>query len=68
MRTYQMLSFTLDFLTLGHRNGVVFNIAKFVFCQVNVEFAGLSITADGVAPSKLNQCFQLLQTFPHLLP
>ena len=43
---------TFDFLTLGHKNGIVFNIPKFSFCQVETEFAGLSMTAKGVAPSK----------------
>ena len=43
---------TFDFLTLGHMNGIVFNIPKFVFCELETEFAGLSMTAEGVAPSK----------------
>ena len=43
---------TFDFLTLGFLNGIVFNIPKFTFCQYEVEFAGLRITKDGVAPSK----------------
>ena len=43
---------TFDYLVLGYQNGIVFNIPKFTFCEINVEFAGLSITAQGVAPAK----------------
>ena len=43
---------TFDFLTLGFLNGIVFNIPKFTFCEMEVEFAGLRITAEGVAPAK----------------
>ena len=43
---------TFDFLCLAYQNGVVLNITKFQFCQLDVEFAGLLITSKGVAPSK----------------
>ena len=43
---------TFDYLTLVYQKGVVLNINKFVFCEIDVEFAGLSLTSKGVAPSK----------------
>ena len=43
---------TFDFLSLAHKNGVVLNISKFQFCEMEVDFAGLRITSKGVAPSK----------------
>ena len=43
---------TFDFLSLGYQNGIVFNVSKFVFCELEVEFAGLRLTAEGVAPAK----------------
>lgn len=42
---------TFDYLALGYRSGVVFNIPKFEFCQMDVQFAGLKMTRTGVAPS-----------------
>ena len=43
---------TFDYLTLGAKNGIVFNKGKFQFCQEDVNFGGLRLTADGVAPSQ----------------
>ena len=43
---------TWDYLTLCANNGIVLNIAKFKFCRDTVEFAGLSITPTGPAPSE----------------
>ena len=42
---------TWDFLTLISNNGIVANASKFQFCQDTVEFAGLTVTPAGVAPS-----------------
>ena len=40
-----------EYLTLCARNGVVVNAKKFRFCQDTIDFAGLTITPTGVAPS-----------------
>ena len=42
-----------EFLTICAKNGVVLNKDKFQFCSSQVDFAGLTITASGVAPSTL---------------
>ena len=41
-------------LSISHSasNGVVFNPKKFHFAQKEVEFAGFSITEEGIKPSK----------------
>ena len=43
---------TFDFLSLAYQKGVVFNVIKFVFCEIDTEFAGLKLTSKGVAPSE----------------
>ena len=53
---------TFDYLELGFKNGVVFNIPKFEFCQINVQFAGLNMTKTGVAPS--HSMLSAIQEFP----
>ena len=40
-----------DCLTLCANNGVVVNALKFQLCKDTVEFAGLTITPNGVFPS-----------------
>ena len=47
---------TWDYLTLCANNGIVANLKKFQFCEDTVEFAGLSITPNGVAPSEKTLC------------
>ena len=42
---------TFDYLKLCGDNGMTFNEEKFQFCQLEVEFAGFKVTADGVKPS-----------------
>ena len=53
---------TFDFLALGYTNGIVFNIPKFGFCEVETNFAGLRLTAQGVAPAK--SMLRAIEDFP----
>ena len=53
---------TFDYLTLGAQNGIVFNKSKFQFCQENVDFGGLRLTPDGIAPSAT--MLMAIQDFP----
>ena len=53
---------TWDFLTLLAKNGIVASAPKFQFCQENAEFAGLTITNDGVAPSE--SMLESIKNFP----
>ena len=41
-----------DFLQLYADNGIVINPSKFRFCRQTVEFAGLKIAPNGIAPSE----------------
>jgi len=41
-----------DFLTFCTENGIVLIVDKFQFCQNVVDFAGLQLTEDGIAPSQ----------------
>ena len=43
---------TWDYLTLCAENGIVVNKKKFQFCEQTVEFAGVTITPNGVVPSQ----------------
>ena len=40
-----------DFLEVCAKNGIVINESKLQFCQEHVDFAGLSVTSQGVQPS-----------------
>ncbi len=40
-----------DLLTVCAKNGIVVNESKFQFCALEVDFAGLTISVDGVKPS-----------------
>ena len=51
-----------DYLTLCAENGIVINVAKFKFCRARVDFAGLSITPTGTAPSE--KILSVIQDFP----
>ena len=51
-----------EFLTICAKNGVVLNKDKFQFCSSQVDFAGLTITASGVAPS--SRMLSAIQDFP----
>ena len=42
---------TMDFIKHCADNGVVFNPKKFTFGQDEVEFAGYTVTKDGIKPS-----------------
>ena len=39
-------------LTLYHTKIILFNKSKFQFCQDTVNFAGLTITSNGITPSE----------------
>ena len=43
---------TWDYLTLCAEKGIVVSDTKFQFCRDTVEFAGLTITSSGIAPSQ----------------
>ena len=51
-----------DFLSFCAENGIVLSKKKFKFCQDNIDFAGLRILQDGVAPS--NKILQAIEEFP----
>ena len=51
-----------DFLTLLAENGIVASAPKFQFCQENVDFAGLTITKEGVTPSE--SMLESIKNFP----
>ena len=51
-----------DFLVLCYQNGIVFNLSKFVFCDLETEYAGLNLTANGVAPSQ--SMLRAIEDFP----
>jgi len=53
---------TWDFLTLCALKGIVANDKKFQFCRDSVEFAGLNVTSNGVAPS--NTILSSISGFP----
>ena len=53
---------TWEYLTLCVNNGIVANLKKFQFCEDTVEFAGLSITPSGVAPSE--KILSAIRNFP----
>ena len=53
---------TWDFLTLIASKGIVANVEKFQFCQDIVEFAGLTITSNGVTPS--DNMLSAIKNFP----
>ena len=42
----------MDYLTLCSENGITINEDKIQFCQDKVEFARLTISNDGITPSK----------------
>ena len=51
-----------DYLTLLANNGIVANAVKFEFCQKNVDFAGLTLTANGITPS--TSILSAIENFP----
>ena len=53
---------TWDYLTLCANNGIVASDKKFQFCKDTVDFAGLTITNEGVAPSE--NILTAIQNFP----
>ena len=53
---------TCKFLTLCSKNGIVFNLKKFQFCQDEVEFAGFVIGSDDVRPS--DKILESIKDFP----
>ena len=53
---------TWDYLTLCYTKGIMFNKSKFQFCQDTVNFAGLTITSNGITPSK--HILSAIKSFP----
>ena len=53
---------TWDFLTLLANNGIVASAPKFQFCQKTVDFGGLTLTPDGITPSK--SILSAIENFP----
>ena len=53
---------TWDLFTTCAKNGIVLNESKFQFCSLEVDFAGLAVTRQGVRPSK--KILQAIQDFP----
>ena len=53
---------TWDLLTTCAENGIVINESKFQFCALSVDFAGLTITTDGVKPSE--KILRAIRDFP----
>ncbi|MEL6802274.1 MAG: reverse transcriptase domain-containing protein, partial [Bacteroidota bacterium] len=51
-----------DLLTTCVNSGIVVNEAKFQFCSQSVDFAGLTITTDGVKPS--DKILRAIRDFP----
>ena len=53
---------TVDYITLCSKNGVVFNPQKFQFAKRDIEFAGFTITENGLRPSA--RLLDAIQSFP----
>ena len=53
---------TWNLLMLCAHHGIVLNKTKFQFCLKNVEFAGLSITSEGIQPS--NKIISAIENYP----
>ena len=53
---------TWDLLETCAQNGIVINESKLQFCSREIEFAGLTVTADGVQPSK--RTMSAIENFP----
>ena len=53
---------TWDYLVLLAENGIVASIPKFQFCCEIADFAGLTVTMDGVTPSK--HILEAIENFP----
>ena len=51
-----------DLLSVCATNGIVVNQSKFQFCSKAVEFAGLSVTAQGIEPSQ--KMIAAIKNFP----
>ncbi|MEL6802917.1 MAG: DDE-type integrase/transposase/recombinase, partial [Bacteroidota bacterium] len=51
-----------DFLSFCAEHGIVLSKKKFKFCQDNIEFAGLQILRNGIAPSQ--KILQAIEEFP----
>ena len=52
----------VDFLILCNKNGIIFNAEKFIFGKEELDFAGFTVTMDGVKPTK--QMISSLEGFP----
>ena len=53
---------TVDYIIHCHKNGVIFNWKKFRFAMDEVDFAGFTITTDGIKPTK--QMMGAIESFP----
>ena len=53
---------TWEYLNLCSENGIIFNPKKFVFCQLEVEYAGFMVGEHSVKPN--NKMIKSIQEFP----
>lgn len=53
---------TIDYIILCHENGIIFNREKFQFAKNEVDFAGFTITMDGIKPTK--KMIAAIESFP----
>ena len=53
---------TLDYIIHCYNNGVIFNAKKFQFGMDEVDFAGFTVTTDGIKPTK--QMVGSIESFP----
>ena len=51
-----------ELLSVCANNGIVVNLSKFNFCRKTVDFAGLSVTSDGIEPSQ--KMLAAIKNFP----
>ena len=52
----------VDFIILCNTNGIIFNVDKFRFAEEELDFAGFTVTMDGIKPTK--QMISALEGFP----
>ena len=52
----------IDFIILCNTNGMIFNMEKFRFAEEELDFAGFTVTMDGIKPTK--QMISALEGFP----
>ena len=52
----------VDFIILCNTNGIIFNVEKFRFAEEELDFAGFTVTMEGIKPTK--QMISTLEGFP----